>query len=206
MRSVAKDHQAARVRRPKFTAQRRAEILDATVALLIERGYDLLRLEMIADRAKASKATIYRHWVSKQSLVVAAFLHSGAPVTPSDVDTGSLRGDLLEAYGQQQAVGRDCRLLIAVASAVRTDDELAWEFRKHFVAPRLRAGELIFERARRRGELAAGVEISLLLHALHGALLHHAVISGDVVDRNFVEQIVDHVLLPAAMRVVPPAP
>src|SRR5918995_303472 len=83
--------------RPRVEGERETEILAATLEVLAEVGYDLLTMDAVATRAKASKATLYRRWRGKPELVVAAVMchHSNAASVP---DTGSLRGDLLAAY------------------------------------------------------------------------------------------------------------
>src|SRR3954453_2446178 len=69
-----------------------AVILDAAVGLLGETGYERMTMDGVAARAKVSKATIYRRWDSKASLVVEAmrscqFAEIELPVT------GDLRAD-----------------------------------------------------------------------------------------------------------------
>ena len=46
--------------RPRIEGNREDEILDATLELLLEVGYDRLTLDAVARRARASKATLYR--------------------------------------------------------------------------------------------------------------------------------------------------
>ena len=53
-------------------------------------------MDAVATQAKASKATLYRRWNNKVSLVIDALLTTKA--APEVPDTGSLRGDLLAAY------------------------------------------------------------------------------------------------------------
>ena len=48
------------------------EILDATIDVLAECGYDGLTVDMVAARAKAGKATLYRRWPSNAELVMDA--------------------------------------------------------------------------------------------------------------------------------------
>src|SRR3954452_15398565 len=76
---------------------RDAEILDAALDVLAETGYDGMTVDMVAARAKAGKATLYRRWPSKPDLVLDAV----ACMKANDVDltalpdTGTLRGDLV---------------------------------------------------------------------------------------------------------------
>src|SRR6185437_9247093 len=50
-------------------------ILNATVELLGEIGYQDLSIERVAARAGVGKATIYRWWNSKSALVIEAMEH-----------------------------------------------------------------------------------------------------------------------------------
>ena len=82
---------APAVRRPRVAGDREHEILEACVEELLEVGYDRLTMDGVAQRARAGKATLYRRWNSKLSLVIDALKHTkGVPEVP---DTGSLRGD-----------------------------------------------------------------------------------------------------------------
>lgn len=75
-------------------AARRA-ILDAAVALFVERGYDHLTIEGIARLAGVGKQTIYRWWPSKGDVIAEAILDGrllgGQRALP---DTGDARADL----------------------------------------------------------------------------------------------------------------
>ena len=74
------------------------EILDAALDVLAETGYDGMTIDMVAARAKAGKATLYRRWASKAELVDRRRrLHEERPTSTSThlPDTGTLRGDLV---------------------------------------------------------------------------------------------------------------
>ena len=55
------------VSRPRVEGDREQEILDATLDVLADMGYDRLTMDAVAHRAKACKATLYRRWNSKQA-------------------------------------------------------------------------------------------------------------------------------------------
>ena len=70
------------------------DITRAFRELLIEEGFDKVRMEHVAARAKVGKATIYRHWPSKQALAQEVLVELASPhiVVP---DVGDTRTELL---------------------------------------------------------------------------------------------------------------
>jgi AcrR family transcriptional regulator len=186
--------------RPRVTGAREDEILDATVAQLLEVGYDRLTMDRVAEHARASKATLYRRWSSKQSLVVDALTRSHRAAEAPEPDTGSLRSDLLALFaGAGGGAGRDATGIFGVVvTALQTDPEFAAEYRAKFLAPKMERVQRIYRRAAQRGELAAGVDPTLLGPALSGILLHRALVLGDPTTPQLVERVVDQIILPAA--------
>jgi hypothetical protein len=127
--------ESATVRR-RVVGDREREILDATLTVLAESGYDRLTMDAVAAEAKASKATLYRRWSSKPQLVVDAVCsHKEHPPTP---DTGTLRGDLLAAYCGLGGLGdaRSMAVLAAVVTAMARDAEFAEIYRRDFIGPK----------------------------------------------------------------------
>ena len=83
---------SARAGRPRDPRLDEA-VVAATLQLLAEEGYAQLTVERIAARAGVGKASLYRRWPDKVSIVLEAV--SRNPERPSAPDTGSLRGDAL---------------------------------------------------------------------------------------------------------------
>lgn len=187
--------------RPRVAGAREEEILDATVTQLLEVGYDRLTMDRVADHAHASKATLYRRWTSKQSLVVDAVTRSHRAVDIGELpDTGSLREDLLALFrGSGGLPGQDATGIFGVVvTALQTDAEFAEEFREKFLAPKLEVQQRIYQRAGERGELAPGVDPSLLGPALPGILLHRSLVLGEAITPRLVERVIDQIIVPAA--------
>ena len=174
--------------RPRVEGDREQEILDATLELLADVGYDRLTMDAVATRAKASKATLYRRWNGKVSLVIDALL--SVKSTPQAPDTGNLRDDLIQSFcgmgglTDQQSVAT----FASVITAISRDRDFAEAFRKEVVGPKAELSRLLFVRARERGELAEGVDIDLLAPAL----------LGEVPDEALVTRVIDQIILPAA--------
>jgi AcrR family transcriptional regulator len=190
---------AQHVHRPRVEGEREDEILDATVALLMEVGYDRLTMDAVAREARASKATLYRRWESKASLVVEALARDKTSPHITEHDTGSLRGDLLATFcGREGMSGAATGILGSVLTAVSTDPEFAERFRAEFIAPKVAVSAAIYARAQERGEISADVDIDLIAPALAGILMHRAFLMGDPIDDAAIERVIDHVILPAA--------
>ncbi|MFC6288328.1 TetR/AcrR family transcriptional regulator [Nocardioides sp. GCM10027113] len=184
--------------RPRVEGDRELEILGATLEVLSDVGYDRLTMDAVATRARASKATLYRRWSTKASLVIDALLaQKGTPQAP---DTGSLRGDLLEVFCGAGGM-LDPRAVVvfsAVLTAMHRDEELAGEFRSRVIEPKLAVSRAVYQRAIERGEVRPDLDPSLFGPALAGILLHRAFLMGEEPTPERVARVVDQIILPAA--------
>ncbi|NYD42536.1 TetR/AcrR family transcriptional regulator [Nocardioides panaciterrulae] len=184
--------------RPRVEGDREQQILDATLAVLTEVGYDRLTMDAVASRAKASKATLYRRWNGKEALVVEALLsvHDVAPLP----DTGTLRGDLIASFcglgGLTDATS--VGTFTAVLTAITHDPEFADAFRTQVIGPKAQASRTVFERARDRGEIPVDVDLDLLAPSLAGIVLHRIFLLGEAPDEALITRVIDQIILPAA--------
>ncbi len=189
--------------RPRVEGDREQEILDATLEVLADVGYDRLTMDAVATRARASKATLYRRWSSKASLVIDALLsYKDTPATP---DTGTLRGDLLASFCGMGGLTDKPQVAIfaSVLTAISRDQDFAEAFRRDFIGPKSRAVATIFERARDRGEIADDVDLALLAPALPGIVLHRLFMLGEQPTVELITDVIDQIILPAATRRTP---
>ena len=170
--------------------RRSAEILDATLRLLAENGYQGLTIEGVAEHAGVNKTTIYRWWPSKAALVGAALID--APSLRLAVpDTGSLHGDLVALV--RSLVGLlteppSAALVVPAFGAATQNPELAG-YARAFFADRLTSESAMFTRAARRGELAAGTDPTLVMDALAGAVWARVVLRQLPVEDDFAEKL-----------------
>ena len=198
---MAVSTQTATQGRPRVEGEREDEILDACVELVIELGYDRLTMDAVAKRARASKATLYRRWESKASLVVEALIRAKQSPHIGDHDTGSLRGDLLATFCGREGINETAtKVLGSVITALSTDVEFAEQFREKFIAPKVAVTQAIYHRAQERGEIGADVDLEVIGPALAGILLHRTFILGVPPDDATIERVVDHVILPAVLH------
>jgi AcrR family transcriptional regulator len=186
--------------RPRIEGDREQEILDATLEVLADVGYDRLTMDAVAARAKASKATLYRRWTNKVSLVIEALHHTKGPAELPD--TGTLRGDLMGVFcamgglADQAAVATFASVLTAIAR----DPDFAEAFRREVIGPKLAASQQIWERARQRGEIREDADLSLFEPAVAGIVLHRLFIMGEQPSPELITRVIDQIILPAATR------
>ncbi len=156
-------------------------------------------MDAVARQARASKATLYRRWDTKQSLVVDAVVRAKQAPLVEDHDTGSLRGDLLTTFCGPRSIseGAATHALGAVITALMTDPEFAPIFREKFIAPKIAVTSAIYARAAERGEIDDDLDLEIIGPALAGILLHRAFVMGLEPDDDTVTRVVDHVILPA---------
>jgi AcrR family transcriptional regulator len=188
--------------RPRVEGEREAEILDAALVLLGRVGYDRLTMDAVAAEAKASKATLYRRWTSKPSLVVDAILRTKEALQAPEVDTGSLREDLVQMSCSHGGLTdtKSAEVMAGIVTALHRDPDFAEEFRTRVLGPKLETSRRIFERARARGEITADLDLDLLSSALAGIILHRSFVLGLPADEKTVARVVDEIIVPAATR------
>ena len=170
-------------------------VVAATLELLAEDGYAQLTVERIAARAGVGKASLYRRWPDKVSIVLEAV--SRNPERPSAPDTGSLRGDAL-AYLRTLVRYRSLHAdaIAAISSEALCDDRFGDAFRAGMAEPIIAGMRVILERAIARGELTPGTDIALLSSVPPALLQAQRLVAGRHPDEAFVERIVDQFFSP----------
>ena len=195
------DERPARPSGARAEAREQA-LLDAALELLMEVGYDRMSMDALAERARAGKATIYRHWSGKAEVVVEAVRRRKSEHLDAPVDTGSLRGDLLSALERigHSVSDEDAALLAGVMSAMRSDPVLAELMRTQVFGNRWGVFDRIVDHAVRRGELPPGSTADLVHEVLPALVLTRLVITGEPVTGEFAAHVVDDVVLPLLHR------
>ncbi|MZG19563.1 TetR family transcriptional regulator [Streptomyces sp. SID5914] len=189
------------IRRPRMTPEREYELLSVALEVLREVGYEGLSMELVAARGRCSKATLYRQWENKPKMVATA-LYATRPVRAEEIDTGSLRGDLLAAAEQLALQAeRDTSLLSGLAHAVLADEELAAVVRTVVIQPAVAHVDDFIERAIARGELPGRPTAAVFLPSmLLAASTSRPVFEGRVADTEYLKRLVDDALLPALLN------
>lgn len=180
--------------RPRCAITHQA-ILDSANVLLEEVGFANMSIEGIAARAGVGKATIYRRWPNKASVVMDAFLAATAKEVAFP-DTGSAREDIRK---QMRAVvkvlnGSRGRTIATLIGVVQSDNELAEAFRTRFLAVRRGEGKAVLQRGIANGEFNPDMDLESVLDCLYGPLYFRLLIGHEKVSTKYSDQLVDLVL------------
>jgi AcrR family transcriptional regulator len=153
-------------------------------------------MEEVAARASVSKATIYRRWPTKGTLVFEAFSHAFLTRQPLP-NTGNLRGDLLAALrGWIRAFKGTVtgRTLVGLIAEVQRDPELAQLWSERFVLPVRAQHRLMISRAIERGEIPPTVDADVAIDLLFGPAYHRLLQSHAALSDRFARNIVDTII------------
>ncbi|MGX9890015.1 TetR/AcrR family transcriptional regulator [Streptomyces sp. NPDC002276] len=191
--------EVATARRSRITPEREAELYEAVLDLLREVGYDALTMDAVAARTRSSKATLYRQWGGKAELVAKAVRHS-KPGRPTDVDTGTLRGDMHAMVARED----DCRieqtsaLMRGLAMATHNHPDLLQAFRELLIEPEMEEFRQVTQRAIDRGEIRADCPaLQFVVHMMIGAFATRTVIEDLPPTQAYLTSYIDAVVLPA---------
>lgn len=190
---------------PRGRPRRRGHVLEqaireATVEELADIGYPALTVERVAQRARTSKAVIYRRWPGLAELVVDSCAHHQM----ADVevpDTGRYRTDVLALLCDVLArvTGPSGGVIRTVISEIARDPEFAAlaEQQLDVVDGIMRT---LLERGIRRGEVDPGAKESLRATVATDLLYKHVLMSPTPPTEDLIVRIVDDIHLPLVQR------
>jgi AcrR family transcriptional regulator len=170
-------------------------ILEATVALYGDHGFDGLSMDGVAARAGVSKATIYRRYSSKVDLVMAAAARLAEREHPA-VDRGTVRGDLcahVRALVRMLTTTDVGRCLPTMVADKKRSAELA-EAHDRFSAARRVPVVAAVRRGVERGELRTDTDAELVADLIAGPVFYSYLVSGRLLDNAYATRLVDAVL------------
>lgn len=148
-------------------------ILQATLDLLAEVGYESMSIEAIASRAGVGKTTIYRRYTSKEELVADAIesLRDDLAIP----NTGSFWGDMdilikNAAKKIDSPLGR--QTLALIVSTASSNPQFAEVYWTKYTKLRREAFSKILERAKSRGEIHKDADVDLIIDLVSGSLYY----------------------------------
>lgn len=167
-----------------------ARILSVAAHAIRERGYSGIKITELARRAGVSAPAIYRRWPSRAHLAMDLVMASARVVAP---DTGDIRRDLIDWVTGRIRLFRDAmyvEVVLALCAQAAIDPEIQTRVRVLFQE----AQEPMLDRLRAavaRRELAAGVDVKMVLNLAIGAVTLPLFFAQGPPDESQAEAIVD---------------
>lgn len=158
--------------RPRSVRSHQA-ILQATLELLGEVGFEAMSIEAIAARAKVGKTTIYRRYTSKEELVADAIESIREEIVLPD--TGKLQSDidaLIENAAQITLNPLGRQTVAMIISSASSNPKFAQIYWTKYLQPRRKAFAVVLERAKIRNEIPANLDSDLVFDAMSGIMLY----------------------------------
>jgi AcrR family transcriptional regulator len=190
--------------RPR-SAQADRAILQATLELFAELGYEGMGIEGVAARAGVGKTTIYRRWPSKDALLIAALGHiqSEVPV----LDSGNLRADLVAmatnalAFFTSGGVNFGTILIRAMGEA-NTNPAVFAALSETVLRPRMALFARRIQRAVAEGDLRDDIDLRLFIEILAGPIFFHTSFTDRLLPQtpDYAERLIDTLLQGLAPR------
>ncbi len=152
-----------------------------------------MTIEEVAARAKAGKATVYRHWPNKGTLAMDALMAEIGGAAPFP-DTGSTLEDFriqLSAAARVFSRPRIRHMLLGVIFEAQDDPELREAFRDRYLDPRRDQARVAVRRGISRGELRPDFDEEVFFDQLLGALLLRLLVSDRPLNRRFTDKLVE---------------
>jgi AcrR family transcriptional regulator len=158
--------------RPKSVQSHQA-MLQATLELLAEVGFDSLSIDGIAARAGVGKTTIYRRYTSKEELVADAIESVRQNVVIPD--TGSIWSDidaLIENAAQITFTPLGRKTVAMIISNASSNSQFARIYWEKYLQPRRNAFAVVIERAKARKEIRSDLEPGIIFDMMSGIMLY----------------------------------
>lgn len=172
----------------------RDRVLGAAFDLLSESGVSGFTIDEVARRSGVAKTTIYRHWASREALVLdAAVLISAEQDIP---DTGSLEADLITLLSDTGHLLSTARWSSVVPSLVDVAERDPGFAQVHGTIQRGHASPVrhVLDRAADRGDIPAATDRSFVVSALMGPLYYRRWFAREPIDEQFVTALVRSVV------------
>lgn len=174
-----------------------AAIVAAALDVLAERGFARFTVEEVAALAGVGKASIYRRFPDKDSLITHALDHINDDLPPIP-DGGSVKERLsvmMERVRQGIPTSHAGRIMRHVLSESSGSPELMPDFYRRVIDPRSRRIRSVLVEGQRAGELPADFDVDVAIPALIGSMVFLSTWAGcAAADRTATRDVVELVL------------
>ena len=181
------------VGRPRSEATRQ-QILEAAIRLLQDKSIQAISIEAIAREAGVSKATIYRWWESKASVVIDAFIEQHLVKTtfprgmrPRDAIAHHFRS-LVTQYS-----GWPGRLVAQIIAEGQSDPAILRVFRERFHYGRRAVVREMLEEWKNSGDISKNSNVEVLMDLIYGPVYMRLMIGHANLDESFAESHINYI-------------
>lgn len=164
-------------------------VLDATRQLVEEAGYHQVTMEAIAARARVGKATLYRRWPNKASVISAAVAEGLAPHPPER--SGNWREDAVAYLGEIVAMLTLLGDPSVVGAALAERGEVGQREIGELLRVRFGYGEAILADAVAAGHLPEGTSVGLVVEQWSAFVLYRVIFARRVPSERELRALVD---------------
>jgi AcrR family transcriptional regulator len=180
--------------RPRSEEARQAA-LAATLDLVLENGIDAVTFEDVAAASGVAKTTLYRHFGSKQAMVVAAA--SSCFIEHTTPDTGDLHEDLCAIFERSKDVEDERRIpeLIPMLLAAGQRDPDLRALVSAMLEERRRPIRTVLQLAQLRGEIGRDLDLEVALAMVIGPFVMRRTIDRLEVTDAFRDTVLDSVVV-----------
>jgi AcrR family transcriptional regulator len=163
--------------RQRRKQERPLELLDAALALFVEKGFAAAKTDEVAQRAGVSKGTLYLYYPSKEDLLKAVISHylssqiqegyeqAAARTGDATVSTRDLLMHLLSDWWIGVLDSPASAVMKLVVTEVRNFPDIAVFYGQEVIEPGRRLISSLIERGISRGEFRP-VDVALVVHSL----------------------------------------
>lgn len=172
--------------RPRSEATRRS-ILAATLTLLQTESVQSITVEAIAREGGVSKATIYRWWSSKTSVVIDAFVENHIVKTPMLYDVHPAEA-LIRHWRSlaEQYRGLPGRIVAQILAEGQSDAAILREFRQRFHYGRRAVVREVVDHLNSIHNLPDGMSSEVLMDLLYAAIYMRLLWGHAPIDDEFI--------------------
>jgi AcrR family transcriptional regulator len=176
-------------------------IMESTLDILADKGFDSMTMDMVAARAKSGKATLYRRWPSKPELVRDALIFMSKSSVEIDhlPDSGNLKEDLLavlKPYSSEHG-HRKIRVLSGLGSFFTEHQKIADEAMSGIFTPWTNVNRTLMQRAISRGEISKKANIDLACEIIEAMTFYKTNFQRTMFTKSDYGKILEQIILPA---------
>jgi AcrR family transcriptional regulator len=187
--------------RPRSEEARQAA-LDAALDLLAEQGVDAATFEEVAARSGVAKTTLYRHFGTKQAMLVAAA--SSCFVEHPTPDTGDLLDDLRLIFDKGADAEERHRVPDVMPRLLAAGDPELHRCLVAMLEERRRPVRTVLQLAQLRGEISRDADLDVALAMLIGPFVQRRMLDGVDITPEFADAVITTVV--AGLRAGAPVP